>query len=110
MKKSILVLLALLSLIPFAQSMAQTPPVATPAASSMTAPVPDAATARFLATLSGGQNQAAKDLAPVPSFMSGCSGDDQCLAGQVCCNPCGNEPEGGCTWICITAKRCPLIQ
>jgi hypothetical protein len=81
MKKPVLVLLALLSLIPFAQSWAQTP-----------APAPDAVTARFLATLSGGQTQTLNDLAPAPSFMTGCNSNDQCPTGEICCFLCGNPP------------------
>jgi hypothetical protein len=81
MKKPVLVLLALLSLIPFAQSWAQAP-----------APAPDAATARFLATLSGGQPQTPNDLAPAPSFMTGCTSNDQCPTGEICCFLCGNPP------------------
>jgi hypothetical protein len=111
MKKPVLVLLALLSLIPLAQSMAQTTPGAAPPANFVTAPVPDAATAHFLATLSGGQSQTLKDLAPAPSFRTGCSSDDQCPAGQVCCALCGNVPmDGGCPTTCFTGKRCPLVE
>jgi hypothetical protein len=111
MKKSVLVLLALLSLVSLAQVIAQTTPVAAPPASSVTAPVPDAATAQFLATLSGGQSQSPKNLAPVPSLMSGCSSNDQCPAGQLCCYLCGTVPEGGsCPGTCITVRRCPLVE
>jgi hypothetical protein len=109
MKKSVLVLLALLSVIPLAQSMAQTPPVPAPAANSVTAPVPDAATARFLATLSGSQTP--QDLTPAPSFRTGCSSNDQCQTGQLCCSLCGIVPEGGsCPMTCFTGKRCPPVQ
>jgi hypothetical protein len=101
MKKPVLVLLALLSLIAFAQSMAQTPPPA---------PVP---TAQFLAALAGGQAQAPKDLAPAPSFMTGCP-TSPCPTGQLCCNVCGNPPaEGGVNCLaCVTPirGRCPLIS
>ena len=82
MKKPVLVLLALFSLIPLAQSVAQTPPAAAP---------PDSV-ARFLATLSGGQTQTLKDLAPAPSFMSGCISNDECPTGEICCFLCGNPP------------------
>jgi len=84
MKKPVLVLLALLSLVPFARSMAQTPPAA--------APAPDAATARFLATLAGEQTQPLNDLVPAPSFMTGCTSNDQCPTGEICCFLCGNPP------------------
>ncbi|HEX4960702.1 MAG TPA: hypothetical protein VF173_07670 [Thermoanaerobaculia bacterium] len=109
MKKTVLVLLALLSLIPFAQSMAQTLP-ANPAA----APAPDTA-AQFLATLAGGQTQAApNDLAPAPSFMTGCTTTAQCPAGQLCCNVCGNPPVVGSEVTCRACVtpirgRCPLV-
>ncbi len=83
MKKPVLVLLALLSLVPFAQSMAQTPPAAAPAPDSV---------ARFLATLSGGQTQTPNDLVPAPSFMTGCTSNDQCPTGEICCFLCGNPP------------------
>lgn len=112
MKKSVLVLLALFSLLPFAQAMAQMPPVAAPPVNSATAPVPDAVTAQFLATLAGGQAQAPSDLAPAPSFMAGCTSSAQCPTGQLCCNVCGNPPDdGGSCRACVTPirGRCPLI-
>jgi hypothetical protein len=110
MKKPVLVLLALLSVLPFAQSMAQTPPVAVPAANPTAAPAPDAA--QFLATLSGGQTQTPNDLAPAPSFMTGCTSSSQCPTGQLCCNVCGNPPDdGGSCRACVTPirGRCPLV-
>lgn len=111
MKKPGLVLLALLSLLSFAQSMAQTPPVAEPAAKPAATPAPESV-AQFLATLSDKQAQAPTDLVPAPSFMTGCAGSYQCPTGQLCCYMCGNPPEGddsGC-WICVTpVKRgCPM--
>jgi hypothetical protein len=112
MKKPVLVLLALLSLIPFAQSMAQTPPVAVPPANPAAASAPDAA-AQFLATLSGGQTQTPNDLAPAPSFMTGCTSNAQCPTAQLCCNVCGYLPAvgGGSCRACVTPIRghCPLI-
>src|SRR5258707_796990 len=111
MKKPVLVLLALLSLIAFAQSMAQTPPVAVPPANpAAAAPAPDAS--QFLATLSGGQTKTLKDLAPAPSFMTGCTSSAQCPTGQLCCNVCGNPPDdGGSCRACVTPirGRCPLV-
>lgn len=103
MKKSVLVLLALLSLVSFAPSMAQTPPAATPVPG-----VDD-----FLATLSGEPAQAPGDLAPAPSFMTGCAGTYTCPTGQLCCYMCGNPPEGddsGC-YMCVTPwrGRCPIV-
>jgi len=83
MKKPVLVLLALLFLIPFARSMAQTPPAAAPAPDSL---------ARFLATLADGPTQTLKDLAPAPSFMSGCTSNAECPTGEICCFLCGNPP------------------
>jgi len=111
MKKPVLVLLALIALIPFAQSMAQTQPVAVPAANPAAAPATDAA-AQFLATLAGGQNQTPNDLAPAPSFMTGCTSSSQCPTGQLCCNVCGNPPaDGGTCRACTTPirGRCPLV-
>jgi hypothetical protein len=111
MKKSVFVLLALLSLLPLAQAIAQTPPVATPAANAVTAPGPDAATAQFLATLSGGGSQTPADLAPAPSFRSGCNFSSDCATGQLCCRLCGNIPEGGtCPGTCYTGRKCPIVQ
>ena len=110
MKKPALILLTLLVLIPFAQSMAQTAPVAVPPATAMAAPAPDAA--QFLATLSGEQTQTPNDLAPAPSFMTGCTSSSQCPTGQLCCNVCGNPPaDGGTCRACTTPirGRCPLV-
>ena len=104
MKKPVLVLLALLTLIPFAQAMAQTPPAAQ-------APVVDAATAQFLATLAGGQAQAPSDLSPSPRFVqTGCGTGPACGTGQLCCFTCGAPPPDDDTSICyncITGTRCP---
>ena len=111
MKKPVLVLLALLALIPFAQSMAQTQPVAVPAANPAAAPASDAA-AQFLATLAGGQTQTPNDLAPTPSFMTSCTSSSQCATGQLCCNVCGNPPAVSSTCMaCVTPVRgrCPLV-
>jgi hypothetical protein len=102
MKKPALVLLALLSVLPFAQSMAQTLPVP--------APAPDAA--QFLATLSDGQNLSSGDLTPAPSFMASCTSGAQCPTGQLCCWVCGNPPlSGGTCKACVTPikGRCPLV-
>jgi len=110
MKKPVLVLLALLALIPFAQLMAETPPVAVPPANCAAAPAPDAS--QFLATLSGGQAQAPNDLVPAPSFMTGCTDNSQCPTGQLCCNVCGNPPDdGGSCKACVTPVRgrCPIV-
>lgn len=110
MKKPVLVLLALLALIPFAQLMAQMPPVAVPPANSAVTPAPDAA--QFLATLSGGQAQTPSDWVPAPSFMAGCTTSSQCPAGRLCCNVCGNPPDDGSSCrACVTPVRgrCPLV-
>ena len=107
MKKPILVLLALLTLVPFAQAMAQTPPAAP-------APATDAATAQFLATLAGGQTQAPSDLTPTPTFMTGCGNGPACPTGKLCCNICGADPGGdpnSCLG-CVTPLRghCPFFS
>lgn len=107
MKKTVFVLLVVLSLVPAAQSMAQTPP------SNPAAPPVSAADEAFLATLSGGQAPISSDQAPAPSFMTGCAGTYQCPTGQLCCYMCGNPPEGddsGC-WMCVTPYRgrCPMV-
>jgi hypothetical protein len=102
MKKPVLVLLALLALVPFAQAMAQTP----------AAPVTDAATAQFLATLAGGQAQAPSDLAPAPTFMTGCGTGPACPTGQLCCNMCGadiGDPNSCLRCVTPTRGRCPLV-
>jgi hypothetical protein len=105
MKKSLLVLLTLLALIPGSQLLAQTPP-----AGSTVAPAPDVA--QFLATLSGGKSQAPLDSAPAPLFMAGCTSSSQCPTGQLCCNVCGTPPEDGHSCkACVTPirGRCPLV-
>ena len=112
MKKPALILLTLLVLIPFAQSMAQTAPVAVPPANATAAPAPDAA--QFLGTLSGSQTtQTPNDLTPAPSFMAGCTSSSQCLPGQLCCNVCGAQPlvGGSSCMACVTTirGRCPLV-
>lgn len=107
MKKPLFVLLALLSLLPLAQSMAQTPPVA--------APAPDAATQRFLVTLSGQQAQTPNDLTPAPDFMTGCNGNDECPMGEICCFLCGNPPAdpelySSCYGCTMPYKgHCPMV-
>lgn len=113
MKRPVLVLLALLSLVSFAQSMAQTPPVVEPASKPAATPAPESI-AQFLATLSGKQAQTPNDLVPAPAFMTGCAGTYQCPAGEICCYLCGNPPEGddsGC-WGCVTPVKgggCPQV-
>jgi hypothetical protein len=100
MKKPVLVLLALLALVPFAQALAQTPPA------------PDAATARFLATLAAPQAQAPSDLAPAPLFMTGCGNGPACPTGQLCCFRCGNPPADediSVCYGCIEGTRCPRV-
>lgn len=105
MKKSVLVLLALLALLPFTQAMAQTQ---TPAPAP--APAVDAATAQFLATLAGGQAQAPADLTPAPLFNTGCGNGPACGPGQLCCVLCGNPPDDGSSCLgCYTGTRCPKI-
>ena len=109
MKKPILVLLALLALLPCARLLAQTPAAAGTAA-NFVAPSPD--TARFLATLAGGQAQAPSDLMPAPSFMSNCGYHPPCGSGQICCFLCGNPPDDPKLCLgCVTPikGRCPLV-
>jgi hypothetical protein len=107
MKKSGLILLALLTLLPVAQAMAQTQ---TPAPAP--APATDAATAQFLATLASGQAEAPSDLTPVPTFMTGCGSGPACPTGQLCCFVCGNPPAdgdlSGC-YSCLQVTRCPRV-
>jgi hypothetical protein len=103
MRKPFLALLALLSLLSFAPSMAQVPPVAGPDSNPVTLPAPDAV-AEFLATLS-----------PAPTFMSGCTDNSQCPTGQICCYLCGYQPDpdmdtSSCR-ACVTPTKygCPLV-
>ena len=104
MKKPVLVFLALLALLPFAQLTAQAQPAAA---------APDVA--QFLTTLSGGQSQAPSDLpsglVPAPTFMTSCTSSSQCPSGQLCCNTCGNPPDGGSCMGCVNPVRgrCPLF-
>jgi hypothetical protein len=104
MKKPVLVFLALLTLLPFAQLAVQAQPPAAPAA-----PAPDVA--QFLASLSAGQAQAPSDLVPAPSFLTSCTSSSQCPSGQLCCNTCGNPPDGGSCMGCVNPVRgrCPLF-
>ncbi len=102
MKKTVLVLLALLALAPFAQGLAQTQPAA-----------PAPATAQFLATLAGPQVQAPSDLTPAPLFtQTGCGAGPACPSGQLCCFVCGNPPAdgdlSGC-YSCLQVTRCPKV-
>jgi hypothetical protein len=109
MKKPVLMLLALLSLFPFAQAMAQTPAAVPPA--NPAAPAPDVA--RFLATLSGGSAQTLNDLVPAPSFMTNCGYNPPCESGQLCCFLCGNPPaeDPDICLACVTPYkgRCPMV-
>ncbi len=110
MKKPVLVLLAL---IPFAQTMAQTPQMAAPPGNPAAASATDA-TAHFLATLSGAQTQTPNDLTPAPSFMTGCTSNAQCPASQFCCNVCGFLPAKGTSLNCMACVtpvngHCPRV-
>lgn len=104
MKKSALALIVLLSLLPFAPSIAQTPAAATPAPN---------ANADFLATLSDGQAQTTGDQTPAPMFTSGCTSNSQCPTGQLCCYMCGAQPDGDDSFcrMCVTPvrNRCPIV-
>jgi len=109
MKKPILVLLALLALLPFAQLLAQT--VQAEPATNSVAPSPD--TARFLATLKGGQAQAPSDLVPAPTFLTNCGYNPPCESGQICCFLCGNPPaeDPDICLGCVTPYKghCPMV-
>ena len=99
MKKTVLVLLALFALAPLA-ALAQAP-----------APAPDAATARFLATLAP-PVQAPAGLTPAPLFETNCGNGPACPTGQLCCFLCGAFPDGdpsGC-YGCVQGTRCPRVQ
>jgi hypothetical protein len=106
---TVLVLLALLTLVPCTPGSAQTPPAPTPSVAAVTAaaPVP-ADTAEFLATLSNGQTQTPSDLTPAPLFKTSCTTNAQCPTGKLCCYPCGID---GCSKMCLTPVkgRCPLF-
>jgi len=103
MKKPVFLLLALLTLVPFAQAMAQTP----------AAPAADAATAQFLATLAGGQAQAPSGLTPAPLFVqSGCGNGPACPTGQLCCNMCGadiGDPNSCLSCVTPWHNHCPPV-
>ena len=108
MKKTFLVLLALLALLSVAQLMAQAPPAAVPPANGAAAPAPDVA--QFLATLAGDQAKAPSDLMPAPTFKAGCP--NPCPTGEICCVVCGNPPDdGGSCLACVTPfrGRCPRV-
>ena len=107
---TLFVLLALLAVIPCSPATAQVPQVAAPAV-AMTAPstVAPADNAEFLASLATAPAQTPGDLAPAPSFMTGCTSNAQCPTGTLCCYPCGID---GCTNQCVIPikGRCPLYQ
>jgi hypothetical protein len=114
MKKHVLVLVALAALISSAQLMAQEPAQAPPAAPSSAngAAIQTPDVTQFLETLSCEQPEAPSDPAPEPSFMTGCSSNDDCPSGQLCCNLCGALPDdGGSCLFCVqpTRKGCPLV-
>jgi len=106
MKKPVLVLLVLLSVLSFAQA-------AVPGSNPAATPAPET-TAQFLATLSGGQIQSPNELTPAPSFMAGCTSNSECATGELCCYVCGNPPadgdDGSCR-ACVTPirGRCPMV-
>lgn len=99
MKKPVFVLLAVLTLLPCAGLLSQTPPAA---------PVPD--TEQFLETLAGGQPQAPGDQVPAPLFRTDCTSTG-CPTGQLCCMLCGNPPDEGSCMGCVTPVRgrCPMV-
>jgi hypothetical protein len=116
MKKHVLVLLALLALIPFAQLMAQAPPVAPSPAKGAEAPSPDVAQTPDLAPLlvspAGEQTETPSDLVPESSYLL-CTSTEECPTGELCCNVCGALPFGdpSSCMRCVepVRKRCPLV-
>ena len=95
---TVLAVLALLVLIPCAQALAATPPAPQAAITSAPAAAPTAA--QFLASLAA---------SPAPVFKTGCTSNDQCPTGQLCCYPCGIE---GCENVCMPPWKngeCPLF-
>jgi hypothetical protein len=76
---------------------------------------PSASAAGFLASLSAapvsgnGSNGASSVQTPAPAFLTGCTSNDQCPAGQLCCLACGYS---GCeTRACFQPVRghCPFF-
>jgi hypothetical protein len=101
---TVLAVLVLLVLIACTQAVAQTAPTA-----QAPAPAASPATAAFLASLSVDPATAPGNLAPAPVFKTGCTSNDQCPTGQICCYPCGIE---GCENVCMTPWRggeCPAF-
>jgi hypothetical protein len=95
---TVLAILALLVLISCTQALAA--PSQAPQAAVAAAPAIAPATAQFLASLAASQT---------PVFMTGCTSNAQCPAGQLCCYPCGIE---GCENVCMTPWRggeCPAF-
>src|SRR4051812_16780819 len=123
MKKTVLVLLAPLSLLAGAQLLAPTTapvppdPPATPAPDDSEVPATPAAPRAlgawgFGAPLSGGRAQARSAVVPAPSFLASSPSPAGGPRGQLCCNVCGNPPlSGGTCRACVTPVRgrCPLI-
>jgi len=98
----VLALTALFALLAAAPGLAGAPQTA-PLPSPTAAPAGPASAADFLATLS--------DLSGVPSpvLASGCTSNDQCPRGQLCCLACGFA---GCdTYACFQPMNghCPLF-
>jgi hypothetical protein len=96
----VLLLTALFAFLAVAQAGAQTTPA--PAA-------PVVSTADFLASLSAVPASGQDGLTPSPVLASGCTSNDQCPAGQLCCLACGYA---GCeTYSCFAPMRghCPLF-
>jgi len=107
MKKSVLVLLALLTIVPLVQATAQMPVAAPPASSAQAT-----TTAQFLETLVNPPVKMPNDLPPAPLFRTDCTSSANCPTGQLCCNVCGNPPaDGGSCRACVTPVRgrCPLV-
>jgi hypothetical protein len=99
--RRILLLMALCALFAVAAAVVQAPAAAPQA-------VPT--TAEFLATLAAPAADAptASLLPAAPKLASTtCTTNADCTGpGQLCCYPCGHP---GCSYVCMTVKRCPLI-
>ena len=105
-RRSPLVLLLAALFVILAAAMAQAQPAASAAPQTLQAP---ASTADFLATLAAVPAGAQSSLTPSPVLDSGCTSNDQCPAGQLCCLACGYA---GCdTYACFAPMRghCPLF-
>jgi hypothetical protein len=109
-RAALLVLLALILCTVAALAAGSAPSLASTAAQAapVVAPAPAADRADFLASLSGSQSTAPSGLTPAPIFMSGCTSNSQCPAGQICCLACGFADCD--SHACFATKTCPHFQ